>query len=118
MQVPTSPAMLPDTDDDLDEQERLDAEDPLRHLRIAHTDQSDSVLIPVQPPTVHKQTVTLSYLTHLDRPDDLSLHTLDIALTVDASPGCGGIAWPAGEVCNISDSSALSLRDAGLTRPH
>ncbi|KAL5641154.1 hypothetical protein ACGC1H_001590 [Rhizoctonia solani] len=61
--------------------EHLDALDPLRHLR-------DDSLIPPQAPTVVYQTIELSF-PPLDRP---------VKLVVDAGPGCGGIAWPAGEV--------------------
>ncbi|KEP54097.1 putative methyltransferase [Rhizoctonia solani 123E] len=60
--------------------EHLDALDPLRHLR-------DDLLIPPQAPTVVYQTIELSF-PPLDRP---------VKLVVDAGPGCGGIAWPAGE---------------------
>ncbi|CUA76846.1 Phospholipase D [Rhizoctonia solani] len=61
--------------------EHLDALDPLRHLR-------DDTLIPPQAPTVVYQTIELSF-PPLGR---------SVKLVVDAGPGCGGIAWPAGEV--------------------
>ncbi|CAE7230017.1 unnamed protein product [Rhizoctonia solani] len=73
--------------------EHLDALDPLRHLR------GDS-LIPPQPPTVVHQTIELSF-PPLDRP---------VKLVVDAGPGCGGIAWPAGEV-QIKAVTPPSLSD-------
>ncbi|CAE6400450.1 unnamed protein product [Rhizoctonia solani] len=62
--------------------EHLDKLDPLRHLR------DDSSEVPPQIPSVVRQNIELS-LPPLD---------LLVKLTVDASPGCGGIAWPAGEV--------------------
>lgn len=64
--------------------EHLDALDPLRHLR----DDTGDVLVPPQIPTVAHQTIELSF-PPLDNP---------VKLVVDAGPGCGGIAWPAGEV--------------------
>ncbi|KAG8716329.1 hypothetical protein FRC11_004096 [Ceratobasidium sp. 423] len=64
--------------------EHLDALDPLRHLR----NDSSEVLVPPQPPTVVHRIIELSF-PPLDRP---------VKLMVDAGPGCGGIAWPAGEV--------------------
>lgn len=63
-------------------EEQLDAIDPLRHLR--QHDELD--LVPAQPPSVHNQTLELAF------------PPVSIRLLVDASPGCGGIAWPAGEV--------------------
>lgn len=63
------------------EQEQLDELDPLRHLR-----QDDVAFIPSQPPSVHKQVQTLH------------IGPLNLNLLVDAGPGCGGIAWPAGQV--------------------
>ncbi|KAH7344855.1 putative methyltransferase-domain-containing protein [Rhizoctonia solani] len=61
--------------------EHLDTLDPLRHLR-------DDSLVPAQAPTIVYQTIELLF-PPLDRP---------VKLVVDAGPGCGGIAWPAGEV--------------------
>ncbi|KAJ1311289.1 hypothetical protein OPQ81_009787 [Rhizoctonia solani] len=63
--------------------EHLDALDPLRHLR-----NDSSEIVPPQNPTVIHQAIELSF-PPLDRP---------VKLVVDAGPGCGGIAWPAGEV--------------------
>ncbi|KAG8700289.1 hypothetical protein FRC08_004784 [Ceratobasidium sp. 394] len=64
--------------------EKLDALDPLRHLR----DNADSELVPPQIPTVVNQTTELNF-PPLEPP---------VKLVVDAGPGCGGVAWPAGEV--------------------
>lgn len=67
--------------DNLMESEILDNIDPLRHLRV-----DDEAIVPIQPPSTQRQTQALSFgHVHLD-------------LLVDAGPGCGGIAWPAGEV--------------------
>jgi hypothetical protein len=67
---------------DLLEQEKLDEIDPLRHLR---ADDEDAI-VPTQPPSVYRQIQSLSF------------EPINVKLLVDAGPGCGGIAWPAGEV--------------------
>lgn len=51
----------------------------------------DEDLVPSRPPTAPESEVTLSYAYTADR-------SIDVKLAVDAGPGCGGIAWPAGEV--------------------
>ncbi|OCH95857.1 hypothetical protein OBBRIDRAFT_822511 [Obba rivulosa] len=74
---------------DLAVEEKLDELDPLRHLR-----EDDEVVVPAQPPSVRDQLIELSYPTYTgDVPSPVV-----IKLAVDASPGCGGVAWPAGEV--------------------
>lgn len=66
-------------------EEQLDDADPLRHLR--RQDSGDFFpLIPAQPPSIHNETLHLNF------------RGISVALQVDAGPGCGGIAWPAGEV--------------------
>ncbi|KAF9817674.1 hypothetical protein IEO21_03330 [Rhodonia placenta] len=75
---------------DLLREENLDDLDPLRHLR-GSADADDADLVPAQPPSILDQTIELTF------PSDTS-ETVSITLAVDASPGCGGIAWPAGEV--------------------
>ncbi|KAI0676805.1 putative methyltransferase-domain-containing protein [Trametes maxima] len=75
---------------DLALEEKLDELDPLRHLREDGSD--DENLVPVQPPSVHNQTIQLAF------PAAPDVAPVAIKLAVDASPGCGGIAWPAGEV--------------------
>ncbi|KZT54526.1 hypothetical protein CALCODRAFT_499721 [Calocera cornea HHB12733] len=80
----------------LREEERLDELDPLRHLREeddadgSHSDEviSDGFIIPAQLPSIIDQLQTLSF----------SPLVPELHLSVDAGPGCGGIAWPAGEV--------------------
>lgn len=81
---------------DLALEEALDALDPLRHF-FKSLDETDSpskadALIPSQPSPAVKEIVQLSFGTHPFRTPIL------ISLAVDASPGCGGIAWPAGQV--------------------
>lgn len=75
--------------------EALDALDPLRHLRGDESlgDDGDSqCIVPVQPRSTYSELVELSFP---DRGCSTSIHVM---LKVDASPGCGGVAWPAGEV--------------------
>lgn len=69
------------SDSDLSEQERLDNLDPLRHFRV-----EDESILPSQPPSTKEQIQSFNY------------GSLTVQLLVDASPGCGGIAWPAGHV--------------------
>lgn len=79
---------------DLALEEKLDELDPLRHLR------KDDDIVPVQPPSILNQTLELTF----PPPDSHDVHLskpLHIQLCVDASPGCGGIAWPAGEVGDL-----------------
>ncbi|KAG6378406.1 putative methyltransferase-domain-containing protein [Boletus reticuloceps] len=75
--------------------EALDALDPLRHLRgdtnLGDDDDSQSI-VPVQPRSIQDELIRLSF------PDCGSSTAIHIMLRVDAGPGCGGIAWPAGEV--------------------
>ncbi|KAF7980895.1 hypothetical protein HWV62_36077 [Athelia sp. TMB] len=79
------------------EEEDMDAADPLRHY-FASTPgtrtpkRADDELLPSQPPTISRQTIQLSF----DGPNGSA--PISISLAVDASPGCGGIAWPAGQV--------------------
>ncbi|KAG2148071.1 putative methyltransferase-domain-containing protein [Suillus clintonianus] len=76
--------------------EALDMLDPLRHLR---TDASDfardhediqAAVVPSQPRSILGETIQLSF--------PVGSPLVSISLKVDASHGCGGIAWPAGEV--------------------
>ncbi|KAG8919112.1 hypothetical protein FRC02_001868 [Tulasnella sp. 418] len=70
---------------ELEEEERLDEIDPLRHLR-GSSATDDSEFIPTQKPSVINQIINRTFAD------------IEIKLVVDAGPGCGGIAWPAGEV--------------------
>lgn len=85
--------------------EQLDTLDPLRHLmqQVDESDVSDGSeqrstkllsLLPNQRRSVHNETLHLSFTNR----QDAQQPSITISLTVDASPGCGGIAWPAGEV--------------------
>lgn len=78
---------------DLALEEKLDALDPLRHLR------KDDDIVPVQPPSIHNQTLELSFPPAHSL---LLVKPIHIQLSIDASPGCGGIAWPAGEVGDLA----------------
>lgn len=60
-------------------------------------DQVDDPVIPDQIPTTSKQTTEITISS--DQPGSPSLL---LKLAVDASPGCGGIAWPAGSVSILS----------------
>lgn len=75
--------------------EALDISDPLRHFRtdasdFARDDEDSTVVVPSQPRSILGETIRLTF------PVDSPL--VSISLKVDASHGCGGIAWPAGEV--------------------
>ncbi|KAH9950082.1 putative methyltransferase-domain-containing protein [Amylocystis lapponica] len=82
------------TNIDLVVEERLDALDPLRHFR-NDDDPEGGGIVPVQPPSIQDRVIELSF-------PSCSAENVPnpavITLAVDASPGCGGIAWPAGEV--------------------
>ena len=78
---------------DLALEEKLDTLDPLRHLR-NDEELDDADIVPLQPLSIHNQTLDLSYPSaHSAAPNSIS-----IRLAIDATPGCGGITWPAGEV--------------------
>ncbi|KAI1792969.1 putative methyltransferase-domain-containing protein [Ganoderma leucocontextum] len=95
---------------DLALQEKLDELDPLRHLR-EDADPDEVHIIPVQAPSIHNQCIKLSFHTAPDIQDDTDLPApITINLAVDASPGCGGIAWPAGEVLSSYIAHKGSLR--------
>ena len=82
---------------DLALEEKLDKLDPLRHLREDDSDEDGTAhLVPVQPPSIRNQTIELTF--HASAAPDTVPAPVIIKLSVDASPGCGGIAWPAGEV--------------------
>ncbi len=88
---------------DLATEESLDALDPLRHLRNDY--ELDTGLMPIQPPSIYNQTLRLSFpSTGDDVPNPVQVH-----LSVDASPGCGGIAWPAGEVGHNAQPQMMIL---------
>jgi len=102
---------MPDHDIALDE--HLDYKlDPLRHLMNDHelegiisveglsrASSSRSELLDVLPQQSHSIRDGILKLSFLNDPNN----PLSISLAVDASPGCGGLAWPAGQVrCLLS----------------
>ncbi|KZT13149.1 uncharacterized protein LAESUDRAFT_767687 [Laetiporus sulphureus 93-53] len=95
--------------------EKLDALDPLRHLR---NNDVDVDIVPAQPPSIINQTTQLVFPTsrldlknsHHAEADMRTPEDIVINLSVDASPGCGGIAWPAGEVLSRYLARRGSLR--------
>ena len=75
-----------------------DVELPLRHFFFAsesdNQDDSD-ILLPAPAPSIPRdQTIQIKFESPLHR-------TIALSLSVDARPGCGGIAWPAGEVHSL-----------------
>lgn len=95
-------ASLPSLQTDLVLEEKLDLLDPLRHLNREledHQDHDSDILFPFQRPAVTKEVIELSFSGTNIHPNHAS--DLSIKLAVDASPGCGGIAWPAGQVSTL-----------------
>jgi hypothetical protein len=85
-------ALTPSTPTDSDsiaravaEEERLDALDPLRHYS-GGSDDLESSSAPTQPRNARGE----QYLAFGEG--------VSVTLAIDAGPGCGGLAWPAGEV--------------------
>ena len=86
----------------IEQEQSLDDKDPLRHLR---SQDADDALIPVQPPSIlNQRTDLLIPSTHPGDPG------ITVKLALDAAPGCGGIAWPAGEASGSSLSSRKGSR--------
>lgn len=101
-------------------EERLDFQDPLRHLMQQRDDDPQGIIsiyglarpasellnvLPQQCHSIENGVLKLSFLHQWENlPNPLS-----IALHVDASPGCGGLAWPAGQVQFISTSVPASV---------
>ena len=78
--------------------ELLDIIDPLRHLRNQDDldDHEDRHVVPTQPHSIQNERMQLTFPGRA--PKEHASPLINITLKVDASPGCGGIAWPAGEV--------------------
>lgn len=87
--------------------EQLDIQDPLRHYMQEPDDTGETnpdeshelssellSVLPRQSHSVHDEILKLSFL---NSEDDLQ-PPVTITLAMDAAPGCGGIAWPAGQV--------------------
>ena len=98
-------------------EERLDFQDPLRHLM--HDDlqgiisthglaRPASELLNVLPQQYHSVENDVLKLSFLHQWENLP-NPLSITLHVDASPGCGGLAWPAGQVQLIPSSVSASV---------
>lgn len=83
--------------ENIEREEFLDNQDPLRHLRSLD---ADDVLVPAQLPSILNQRTDL--LIPGVNPGDTGI---TVKLALDASPGCGGIAWPAGEARSFALSS-------------
>ncbi|KAF8631165.1 hypothetical protein AX15_002504 [Amanita polypyramis BW_CC] len=90
---------------ELAQEELLDAQDPLRHLMHADVDLDNKdetingspstdylSVLPRQLHSIKDEILSLTF-SHGDHRDPIS-----ISLYMDASPGCGGIAWPAGQI--------------------
>jgi protein N-lysine methyltransferase METTL21A len=82
----------------LAEEELLDAIDPLRHLCSA----DDPELLPPQTPSICDQIIQVNIRAPSVHPEETH-RTITLSLAVDSRPGCGGIAWPAGEVRPLVD---------------
>ncbi|KAF4619972.1 hypothetical protein D9613_005401 [Agrocybe pediades] len=91
-------------------EEKLDLDDPLRHLKddselegiiasegLARASQSMSELLTVLPQQSHSVEDGLLKFSFTHEWESVP-RPLSISLVVDASPGCGGLAWPAGQI--------------------
>jgi len=100
-------------------EEQLDLHDPLRHLKddselegviasdgLARASQSMSELLTVLPQQSHSVEDGLLKLFFTHEWDSVP-RPLSISLIVDASPGCGGLAWPAGQVHTLASFRPL-----------
>ncbi len=95
----------------LAQEELLDAQNPLRHLMHVDVDIADDVIedtspskdyLSVLPRQSHSIKDEILSLTFQGNGKDQS--PILISLYMDASPGCGGVAWPAGQVCILGIS--------------
>jgi hypothetical protein len=75
-----------------------DVEVPLRHFfspSESDNNQDNSDILPPAPaPSTRDQNIQINFGTPHHR-------TIALSLSVDAGPGCGGIAWPAGQVRSL-----------------
>ncbi|KAF8803792.1 hypothetical protein BYT27DRAFT_7195132 [Phlegmacium glaucopus] len=94
-------------DHDIALDEHLDYKDPLRHLMNDHelegiisaegllrASSSRSELLDILPQESHSIRDGILKLSFMNDPHN----PMYISLSVDASPGCGGLAWPAGQI--------------------
>ena len=106
-------------------EENLDYTDPLRHLMHGADDFSDddaphidATVLPAQRPSILGDTITLTF------PDPVAhvgVAPLNVCLKVDASSGCGGMHWPAGQVSRVAlcfVSSLTAARRPARGGPH
>lgn len=90
------------TPDELADEEKLDDLDPLRHLREVDNE------VQVDSDSAHTSAaIVVPKQLHNHRGSQImKFEDISVTLEIDASPGCGGLAWPAGEVigmlCKIS----------------
>jgi len=87
------------------EDESLETIGPLQHLFPG----DDSDLLPASTPSLRNHIMQINFDAPPLLPEDLP-RTISLSLFVDARPGCGGIAWPAGEVL----ASYIARRGAAL----
>lgn len=85
--------------ENIEREEFLDDQDPLRHLR---SPEADGVLIPAQLPSILNRRTDL--LISGINPGDPGI---TVKLALSAAPGCGGIAWPAGEASDPGCAKSL-----------
>jgi hypothetical protein len=97
---------------DLVLEEALDALDPLRHF-FNFSDETHKIVdqteafIPLQPSSAVKEIIQLSFGVKSTSTHYLPFEPISISLAVDASPGCGGVAWPAGQVYIYSSEGSF-----------
>lgn len=77
------------------EENTLDAVDSLHHL--FSPNDSDVLQPPAPSLCLGDQIVKINFACPIQQAEE-SYRTITLSLLVDPSPGCGGIAWPAGEV--------------------
>ena len=108
-------------DSDLALEEKLNEIDPLRHFRqddelegvissegLARASSSVSELISVLPQQSHSNENGFLKFEFAHTWESVP-QPLSISLVIDASPGCGGLAWPAGQVLLIPMIITLSF---------
>ncbi|KAF8528919.1 putative methyltransferase-domain-containing protein [Hysterangium stoloniferum] len=76
----------------------------LLHFKCDESEEQSDI-IPSQLPTTAYQLISLPVTSGQDETP-----SFDVKLTVDAGPGCGGVAWPAGRVLSNYLSTRKSLQ--------
>jgi hypothetical protein len=71
-------------------------ESPLSHYMQQDSDSDEASIVPRQQPSIHGKMLELSF------------NEISVNLILDPSPGCGGVAWRAGEVRKASDCSDIT----------